>query len=91
MRAKGAEVSYHDPYVGEVRFDDAHTQGSGEPLRSVELTDEELGRADCTLIVTDHSRVDYERACRLSKVIVDTRNTLSRDQRQKSCAKIIRL
>ena len=25
LRAKGANVSYHDPFVPEVRFDDAHT------------------------------------------------------------------
>ncbi|HWS88768.1 MAG TPA: nucleotide sugar dehydrogenase [Pyrinomonadaceae bacterium] len=91
LRAKGAEVSYHDPFVAEVRFDDAHTQGSGEPLHSIMLTDEVLSAADCALIVTDHSQVDYDRVCRLSKLIVDTRNALSRDQRRQSCAKIIRL
>ena len=91
LRAKGADVRYHDPYVAEVRFDDAHTQGSGEPLQSVELTDEELSAADCTLIVTDHSGVDYGRVCRLSKLIVDTRNALSRDLRRASCARIVRL
>jgi UDP-N-acetyl-D-glucosamine dehydrogenase len=91
LRAKGAEVVYHDPFVAEVRFDDAHTQGSGEPLQSAELTDEELQRADCAVIVTDHTGLDYARVCRLSKVIVDTRNALSRDQRKASCAKVIRL
>src|SRR5215208_2913357 len=74
LRAKGAEVTYHDPYVGEVRFDDAHARGGGEPLRSIGLGDEELGGADCAVIVTDHTEVDYGRVCRLSKVIVDTRN-----------------
>src|SRR5215207_2137397 len=91
LRAKGAEVSYHDPFVGEVRFDDAHTQGGGEPLQSIELTDDALQSADCAVIVTDHSGVDYARVCRLSKVIVDTRNALSRDQRRTSCAKVVRL
>jgi UDP-N-acetyl-D-glucosamine dehydrogenase len=91
LRAKGAEVVYHDPFVAEVRFDDAHTQGGGEPLQSAELTDEELGGADCAVIVTDHSGLDYARVCQLSKLIVDTRNALSRDQRRASCAKIIRL
>ena len=91
LRAKGAEVAYHDPFVAEVRFDDAHTQGGGEPLQSAELTDEELSAADCAVIVTDHSGLDYERVCRLSKVIVDTRNALTRDQRRASRAKIIRL
>ena len=74
-----------------MRFDDAHTQGSGEPLHSIELTDGELERADCAVIVTDHSGVDYDRVCRLSSLIVDTRNALSREQRKASCAKIIRL
>jgi UDP-N-acetyl-D-glucosamine dehydrogenase len=91
LRAKGAEVVYHDPFVGEVRFDDAHTQGGGEPLESIELTDEALGRADCVVIVTDHSGIDYGRVCGLSQVIVDTRNALSREQRQASSAKVIRL
>src|SRR5215203_4024222 len=67
LRAKGAQVSYHDPYVAEVRFDDAHTEAPGEPLRSIELTDEALGAADCAVIVTDHTGVDYGRVCRLSK------------------------
>ena len=91
LRAKGAEVVYHDPFVGEVRFDDAHTQGGGEPLESIELTDEALGRADCAVIVTDHSGIDYGRVCGLSQVIVDTRNALSREQRQASSAKVVRL
>jgi UDP-N-acetyl-D-glucosamine dehydrogenase len=91
LRAKGAIVTYHDPYVREVRFDDAHTQGSGEPLQSAELTDEAVEAADCTVIVTDHSGVDYTRVCRLSKLIVDTRNALSRDLRRTSCARIVRL
>jgi UDP-N-acetyl-D-glucosamine dehydrogenase len=91
LRAKGAEVRYHDPYVSELRFDDAHTEGSGEPLQSVELTDEELRSSDCSVIVTDHSGVDYGRVCALSKLIVDTRNALSRELRKESCARIIRL
>ncbi|HYH87172.1 MAG TPA: nucleotide sugar dehydrogenase [Pyrinomonadaceae bacterium] len=91
LRAKGAEVRYHDPYVQEIRFDDAHTEAGGEPLQSSELADEELRDADCTIIVTDHSGIDYGRVCALSKLIVDTRNALSRELRKDSCAKIVRL
>ncbi|HEX8853726.1 MAG TPA: nucleotide sugar dehydrogenase, partial [Pyrinomonadaceae bacterium] len=91
LRKKGADVRYHDPYVAEVRFDDAHTVGGGDPLASVELTDEELRAADCLVIVTDHSGVDYRRVCQLSTLIVDTRNALSGDLRRTSCARIIRL
>jgi UDP-N-acetyl-D-glucosamine dehydrogenase len=91
LRAKGADVRYHDEYVSAIRFDDAHTESAGEPLQSVALTDDELKAADCVLIVTDHSTVDYARVCTLSTLIVDTRNALSGDLRRQSCARIIRL
>src|SRR5918993_218212 len=42
LRAKGADVRYHDPFVAEIRFDDAHTDSSGEPLTSAPFNDEEL-------------------------------------------------
>lgn len=91
LRAKGADVRYHDPFVTEVNFDDAHTQGSGEPLRSVPLTDEELQQADCVVIVTDHSDIDYSRVCRLTSLIVDTRNALNGELRKGSQAQVVRL
>ncbi|HLL73869.1 MAG TPA: nucleotide sugar dehydrogenase [Pyrinomonadaceae bacterium] len=91
LRAKGAGVRYHDPFIPEVRFDDAHTVSAGEPLQSVPLTDEELERSDCVVIVTDHSGIDYARVCKLSRLIVDTRNALAGDLRRNSCARIIRL
>ena len=91
LRAKGAKVSYHDPFVKEVRFDDAHTESAGEPLSSVPLTDDELSQADCVVIVANHSATDYQRVCRLSSLIVDTRNALNGDLRRDSTARIIRL
>ncbi len=91
LRAKGAEVSYHDSFIPEVSFDDAHTIGSGAPLQSVELTDESLSKADCVCIVTDHSDVDYARVCKLAALIVDTRNSLNKQTRATSSARVIRL
>ena len=91
LRAKGAEVRYHDPFVKEVRFDDAHTEGGGEPLASVLLTDEELRATDCLIIVTNHSGIDYQRICRLARLIVDTRIALNGEVRRESTARIIRL
>jgi len=52
----------------------ATLKGSGEPLQSVPLTDEELSNADCPEIVADHSQIDYQRVCQLTSLIVDTRN-----------------
>ena len=91
LRAKGAHVRYHDPFVSEVRFDDAHTDSAGEPLSSIALTDEALNSADCVIIVTDHSTVDYKRVCSLAPLVVDTRNALNGEMRQESSARIIRL
>jgi UDP-N-acetyl-D-glucosamine dehydrogenase len=91
LRAKGANVRYHDPFVATVRFDDAHTDAIGEPLESVSLTNEELQAADCVIIVTDHSDVDYKRVCATVPLIVDTRNALNGDVRRESKARIIRL
>ena len=91
LRAKGADVRYHDPFVDQIGFDDAHTEGSGEPLKSVQLTDEELKSADCLIIVTDHSGIDYKRVCSLASLIVDTRNALNGELRKNSSARIIRL
>jgi UDP-N-acetyl-D-glucosamine dehydrogenase len=91
LRAKGANVSYHDPFVKELSFDDAHTTSGGEPLSSVPLTDEELRGTDCLIIVTDHSQIDYQRLCRLASLIVDTRNALNGEVRKESAARIIRL
>jgi len=91
LRAKGANVRYHDPFVEELRFDEAHTDATHDPLASVPLTDEELKAADCVIIVTDHSGIDYKRVCSLAPLIVDTRNALNGDVRRESHARIIRL
>jgi UDP-N-acetyl-D-glucosamine dehydrogenase len=91
LRSKGCDVSYHDPFVREISFDDAHTEGSGAPLSSVEFTDEEIKSADCVVIVTNHSVVDYRRVIDLARLVVDTRNALNGDLRKDSAARIIRL
>jgi UDP-N-acetyl-D-glucosamine dehydrogenase len=91
LRSKGCEVKYHDPFVSEVHFDDAPAAVNGEPLSSVELSDEEIEAADCVVIVTDHSQVDYSRVIDLAPLVVDTRNALNGELRKRSAARIIRL
>ena len=91
LRLKGCDVRYHDPFVREVRFDDAHTEGGGEPLSSVELTGEEVRAADCVVIVTNHSKIDYALVTEAASLVVDTRNALNGDLRRGSRARIIRL
>jgi UDP-N-acetyl-D-glucosamine dehydrogenase len=91
LRAQGAEVFYHDPFVPEVHFDHAYTIGAGDPLYNSELTDDLIKSADCVVICTEHSDVDYHRVCELASIIVDTRNALKEETRNGSRAKIVRL
>ena len=57
---KGAEVSYHDPFVATMTLD-----GRGS-LAGVPLDDETLSASDCVVIVTDHSDIDYARVLKLA-------------------------
>ena len=91
LRSRGADLTYHDPFVPEVTFDHAYTIGEAEPLYNSELTDDLIASSDCVIICTEHSDIDYHRICELAPLIVDTRNALSLDIRNGSKAKVVRL
>lgn len=91
LRARGADLVYHDPFVPEVTFDHAYTIGDAEPLKNQELTDDLVSGSDCVIICTEHSGIDYHRVCELAHLVVDTRNALSEDTRNGSKATIVRL
>ncbi len=91
LRADGADISYHDPFVDEVTFDHAYTIGDGEPLYNQELTDDLISSSDCVIICTEHSVIDYGRVCSLAKLVVDTRNALSPEVRGTCNARVVRL
>ena len=82
---KGAQVSYHDPFVPEMKLD-----GRGS-LASLELSDEALSACDCAIIITDHSGVDYSRVVRLAPLVIDTRNVTRKLGLSEHEEKIIRL
>lgn len=67
LLARHAEVSYVDSYVPRLQLEH-------DTLHAIPLTDEALRAADCVVIVTDHTDVDYERVVRLAALVVDTRN-----------------
>jgi UDP-N-acetyl-D-glucosamine dehydrogenase len=67
---KGAEVSYHDPYVAVL----GRSRKYDFDLRSVPLSGEALGTVDAVLIATDHTCIDYDFVVRSAPLVVDTRN-----------------
>ena len=71
LQQRGAMVVYHDPFVPHLKEDTVD-------LRSVPLTPAQLGAADCAIIVTDHSAVDYALVARHVRRLVDTRHVLPR-------------
>ncbi len=71
LQQRGARIGYHDPHI-------AHLHEDGLDLRSTALTPEALAAADCVVIVTDHSAVDYAAVARHARIVVDTRHALPR-------------
>ena len=67
---KGGLVTYHDPYISEVKTTE------GNQLLSVELTNEVLQNADCVVLTTNHQVFDPEIIQQKAKLIVDMRNII---------------
>jgi UDP-N-acetyl-D-glucosamine dehydrogenase len=67
LHKDGAKIDYHDPHVA--KFSDDGVQWHSTPLSR-----ERIERADCVLILTNHSDVDYGRVVEQAKLVVDTRN-----------------
>jgi UDP-N-acetyl-D-glucosamine dehydrogenase len=74
LEGLGADVAYHDPYVRSFQED-------GIRHESVSLSDAELERSDAVVIVTDHSKVDYQLIVNRASLVVDTRNATARTTR----------
>jgi UDP-N-acetyl-D-glucosamine dehydrogenase len=72
LEDEGAEVEYHDPYVPAF-------SENGHSYASVPLTPASVAAADCVVVVTDHSCIDYGMIKREARVVVDTRHVLPRD------------
>jgi len=64
LQRRGARLTYYDPHVPHVKMD------------ALELCSDESAaqKADCVVIVTDHTSVDYAALHEKARLIVDTRN-----------------
>jgi UDP-N-acetyl-D-glucosamine dehydrogenase len=70
LRARGAEVRYHDPHVPTFRARD------GAALESVSL-DDLLAGSDVVVVITAHRSIDLDRVYREAGLVVDTVNSSS--------------
>jgi len=82
LQQKGAEVSYHDPYIPSLRHEGLHLDSVPDLMAAVR-------EADCVVIVTNHSGYDYDAILNEAKLIIDTRNALGSKGRDHP--KVVRL
>ncbi len=72
LEGQGARVAYSDPHV-------PCFSENGREYRSVPLDSQSVAAADCVMIVTDHTAVDYRMIGRSAKLVVDTRNAMPKE------------
>ncbi len=65
---KGGLVSYHDPYIPELRTKE------GRDFQSTPLTEDLLAGADCVVLATNHKVFDADFIQQHARMIVDLRN-----------------
>jgi UDP-N-acetyl-D-glucosamine dehydrogenase len=82
LQSKGADVSYHDPYIPHLHHDDWEMTSVPEVMQAV-------SEADCVAIVTNHKAYDYPAILEAAKLVVDTRNALGKQGRNHP--KVVRL
>ncbi len=68
LERRGTRVTYSDPFVPTLRLDH-HELRAQDPIAMA-------GQADCVVIVTDHSGVDYAAIVDRARLIFDARNAL---------------
>jgi UDP-N-acetyl-D-glucosamine dehydrogenase len=76
LEKRGANVSYHDPFIAKIPPTREHADYTGRP--SVALTAEVINQHDVVLVSTDHDGVDYELVAREAMLIIDSRNRFSK-------------
>jgi UDP-N-acetyl-D-glucosamine dehydrogenase len=68
--ARGARVSFHDPFMPTVRL------ATSVVVTSIDLDHEVLASADAVVLLTPHTNVDYDRIIRAARLVVDTHSGL---------------
>ena len=68
LNNEGAIIDYHDPYVPKLVYNDINMESI------TKLSTDKLINYDLSVIITNHSNIDYEKIEKNSDLIIDTRN-----------------
>jgi len=69
LRARGAQVAYHDPHVPDWQVD-------GQPVRRAANLDTALAEADLVILLQAHRDYDLARIARTTRLLLDTRGVV---------------
>ena len=75
LQDRGAEVSYHDPYVPVIKPKREHSHWTG--TQSVAWQRQTITDFDLVLLSTNHACLNYQELADWSSCIVDTRNAMT--------------
>jgi UDP-N-acetyl-D-glucosamine dehydrogenase len=67
LERMGGEITYTDPFVPELALESGLR--TSQPL-------ETAAQSDCSVIIADHSAIDYQHLVKIAPLIFDTRNRL---------------
>ncbi len=81
LQRRHAQVSYHDPHVPTLKL-------GAETLASAPLTAESLQSADCVILITAHTAIDWALVAERARLVIDTRNAL---KGRATAARVIKL
>ena len=73
LKKKGAQVSYHDPYIPQI-----HHEHEGWKMDSVKDAMRAVKESDAVVIVTNHKAYDYQAILAQAKFVFDSRNALGK-------------
>lgn len=88
LRVRGANVTYHDPYIPVAPSMREHPDYEG--IASVPLDAPTLADADAVVICTAHDEVDYEFVVRHSPLVIDTRNACANVDEELKRGKVVK-
>jgi len=73
LKKKGAQVSYHDPYIPQI-----HHEHEGWKMETVKDVMRAVKESEAVVIVTNHKVYDYPAILAQAKFVFDSRNALGR-------------